>query len=96
MKENARSGRKLDAAIARIEEMEQCFCALVAAGAEAVVRDAALAARLEALKAYYEGGQWLSDYALDEAGLLPPGMSRGVLSEDAVYNFLTDVDNAAR
>ena len=96
MKENARNGRKLDAAIARIEEMERCLNALLAAGPEAVVRDAALAARLEALKAYYEGGQWLSDYALDEAGLLPPGMSRGVLSEDAVYNFLTDVDNAAR
>ena len=47
-------------------------------------------ALLAAMLRYYEGGQWLSDYAADEAGLLPPTLKRGVLSEDGVYNFLTE------
>ena len=40
---------------------------------------------------YYDSGQWLRDYETDEAGLLPKDLKRGVLSEDAVYNFLADI-----
>lgn len=43
---------------------------------------------LNALTAYYESKQWLSDYELDERGDLPPDLKRGVLSEDGIYNFL--------
>jgi len=28
---------------------------------------------------------------LDEQGLLPENLKRGVLSEDGVYNFITDI-----
>ena len=46
---------------------------------------------LRILSDYYEDGRWLNDYTLDEASLLPPGMRRGVLSQDALYDFLSDV-----
>ncbi len=50
-----------------------------------------LEGKLEALITYYEGPEWRADFEADEAGLLPRGMKRGVLSEDAIYNLLTDV-----
>ena len=46
---------------------------------------------LRRLRRYYEGGQWLRDYALDEAGLLPRQLKRGVLSQDGVYDLLTEL-----
>lgn len=39
---------------------------------------------------YYFGGQWLLDYQADERGELPPELKRGVLSEDGVWNLLTE------
>ena len=42
------------------------------------------------LEEYYFSPQWLEDYTADEAGLLPPGLSRGVLAEDTIYNLITD------
>ena len=42
------------------------------------------------LSAYYGGDEWKQDYAADEQGLLPPDLRRGVLSEDGVWNVLTD------
>lgn len=43
---------------------------------------------LQELTDYYESGQWLRDYELDEQGLLPPDLKRGVLAQDAVFDFL--------
>lgn len=54
--------------------------------------DASLRAMLQSLVTYYEHGQWLSDYELDERGLLPPWLKRGVLSEDGVYDFLSEIE----
>ena len=48
--------------------------------------------RLEELIAYYESKQWLADYEADEAGLLPAHLKRGVLSQDGVYNLLSEYD----
>lgn len=45
---------------------------------------------VETLTAYMESGQWLEDYELDSAGLLPKELKRGVLSQDGLYNLLTD------
>ena len=39
---------------------------------------------------YYGCELWRKDFADDEAGLLPDDLKRGVLSEDAVWNFLSD------
>ena len=45
---------------------------------------------ISALDEYYSSDNWKQDYADDEAGLLPPNLRRGVLSEDAVWNLLSD------
>ena len=42
------------------------------------------------LSQYYGGEVWKKDLADDEAGLLPADLKRGVLSEDAVWNVLSD------
>ncbi|MBR5224095.1 MAG: DUF4298 domain-containing protein [Clostridia bacterium] len=44
--------------------------------------------RIAELEAYYASAQWLKDYEDDEAGRLPEGLKRGVLSQDAVYDLL--------
>ena len=41
-----------------------------------------------ALEAYLESPDWREDLEADEAGLLPEGLERGVLSEDGIYNAL--------
>ena len=40
------------------------------------------------LDEYYSSQDWKDDYALDEAGLLPKDLKRGVLSEDGIYDAL--------
>jgi len=42
------------------------------------------------LEAYYTSPQWRKDFEADEAGKLPKDLKRGVLSEDGVWNLLTD------
>lgn len=43
------------------------------------------------LSAYYGSNEWKQDFADDEAGLLPAGLKRGVLSEDGLWNLLAEV-----
>ena len=79
--------------IERIEYMEEILNegqAAVSALSEALAAYAALAPRLSELFDYYGSAQWFSDLADDEAGNLPEGLKRGVLSEDAVYNLIDD------
>ena len=45
---------------------------------------------LSDLDAYYTGEDWLKDFEDDEKGKFPPELKRGVLSEDAVYDLLTE------
>ena len=45
---------------------------------------------IAALNEYYGSEAWRQDYADDEVGLLPEGLKRGVLSEDGIWNLLTD------
>ena len=40
------------------------------------------------LEDYYQGGDWMEDYEADERGELPKELIRGVLSEDAVYDYI--------
>ena len=79
---------------ARIRAMEQRYDALLGALKEDPLQlgqDEALGRMHRELKAYYEGGQWLKDYRMDEQGLLPACLKRGVLSEDGVYNLLDEI-----
>jgi hypothetical protein len=42
------------------------------------------------LEKYYGSDDWKQDFADDEQGLLPQDLKRGVLSEDGIWNVLTD------
>ena len=48
----------------------------------------AIQSQIMALKAYYGSQEWQDDFACYTAGLLPPDLRRGVLSEDEVYDLL--------
>ena len=42
------------------------------------------------LAAYYEDDDWREDFEADEAGRLPMDLKRGVLSEDGIYDVLSE------
>ena len=42
------------------------------------------------LSKYYDSELWKQDFAADEAGDLPSDLKRGVLSEDGIWNLLSD------
>ncbi len=46
---------------------------------------------LRTLFAYYGSKEWFDHRSLDEARALPGDLPRGVLTEDAVYDLLTDL-----
>lgn len=75
----------------RIRKMEQFFDALQEASVthpSGILENPSYREMLRSLTQYYENGQWLFDYELDELGFLPPDLKRGVLSQDAVFDFL--------
>ena len=45
---------------------------------------------IAALEQYYGSEAWKQDFADDEAELLPEELKRGVLSEDGIWNLLSD------
>lgn len=86
---------KLKKTIERIEYMESLFDEVsnaVAADGDSIINDAEIKEKMQILTRYYENGQWLKDYECDERGELPPGLKRGVLSEDGLYNLLCDIE----
>ena len=77
--------------IERIKWMEQRFNNALAA-----IKDGS-ADSLKAIKEdvaelskYYGSELWKLDFAADEAGRFPSGLKRGVLSEDGIWNLLSD------
>ena len=44
--------------------------------------------KVNLLDEYYTSGMWQEDYEADEAGAFPADLKRGVLSQDALYDFL--------
>ena len=51
---------------------------------------ATLRSAISILEAYYTSPAWRADFEADEAGLLPPDLKRGVLSEDGIYNLMEE------
>lgn len=85
-----------EARIARIRRMESGYNKVrkaVDALDKALARYAGLEDTVKALEDYQASGQWLDDFEADERGELPAYLRRGVLSEDALYNLLSDIDN---
>lgn len=79
--------------ITRIRQMERRLnTALAAVKRLSTALDKWEAAQeaIAALDEYYGSDVWRQDLADDEAGLLPEGLKRGVLSEDGIWNMLSD------
>lgn len=82
-----------DSQIERITRMEQALDTAQAAVeklAEALDAFVEAQPQVKKLSEYYGSETWMADLQDDEAGLLPDGLKRGVLSEDAAYDVLTD------
>ena len=62
---------------------------------EQLERMEALRSQMTKLFRYYGSDRWHADRALDERGALPDDLKRGVLSEDLVYDAITDARDAA-
>lgn len=82
--------------IAYMEEILNEASEAASALHRALERYQALKPRIKELEAYYTSPQWMKDYADDEAGKLPAGLKRGVLSEDAVHDLLQLNDELGR
>lgn len=76
--------------ISRVREMEARLNRIKAWLDGYVTQDMEEDVRL--LSEYYEGPLWRSDFEADEAGELPADLLRGVLSEDGIYNVLTEYE----
>ena len=77
--------------IERIKWMEQRFNnALAAIKDESAASLKAIKKDVAELSKYYGSELWQQDFAADEAGKLPQGLKRGVLSEDGIWNLLFD------
>ena len=74
----------------RISFYEQIFDEVQSISHEpaAIVEETRMKIRL--LDEYYSSGEWQEDYEADEEGLLPADMKRGVLSQDGLYDLLTE------
>lgn len=46
---------------------------------------------LHILENYEDSGRWLKDFEADENGEIPADIPRGVLSEDGLYNLLSEI-----
>ena len=79
--------------IERIRRMEQLLDKVSAAVTELSIsleKYDEIREDIATLSEYYGSKEWKQDYADDEAGLLPPDLKRGILSEDGLWNVLTD------
>lgn len=79
--------------VARIRQMERKFVQASSAVrrlSAALEKYVAAQDSIKALNDYYSSKEWRLDFEDDEAGLLPDGLKRGVLSEDGIWNLLSD------
>ncbi len=85
---------QMEEMIYRIKRMEFYYDTIFNAvhNAPELLEDEHISAMLKSLTEYYEGGQWLKDFESDERGEIPRNLKRGILSEDAVFDLLTDID----
>lgn len=77
----------------RIEQMENILnegSAAVEALRQALEDYSRISHKLAELFDYYGSELWFSDLEADAAGLLPEGLCRGVLSQDAVYDLICE------
>ena len=71
--------RRLNRAVAAVKRLEAALDKYEAAQED-----------ITALDEYYGSELWRQDLADDEAGRLPEGLKRGVLSEDGIWNLISE------
>ncbi len=79
--------------IERIQLMEQAFNESISAVqnlADAIEQYREVLQKFNALKAYYQSPQWMKDADDDRNGKIPDDLPRGILSEDGIFDLLTD------
>ena len=84
-----------DERLFRIIKMERYFDELSAENLKnpgVIYRSNIFQDKMDTLNDYYQNGLWLQDYECDERGELPEGLKRGILSQDGIYNLLSDID----
>lgn len=88
------SENTLAESLLRISEMEQLFDLVtnILRNTPNELQSPSATEAIRILSSYHESGRWLHDYELDEQRLLPPNLKRGVLSQDGLYNLLTEVN----
>ncbi|MDO4621272.1 MAG: DUF4298 domain-containing protein, partial [Lachnospiraceae bacterium] len=69
------------------------ICAILQSEEDAAEKLQEKKAEIEELTAYYEGPLWLEDFDAEREGLFPQDMNRGILTEDAIYDLLCDIDS---
>lgn len=99
--EAADGGRDIAGAVERITRMEMAFDKakeLMAEKNPQLKKESQqqMKALITALDAYYTSHVWKRDFALDEEGLLPDDLKRGVLSEDGIYNLLEEQKESSK
>jgi hypothetical protein len=79
--------------VERVRRMEAYMDTVQAAVANGTADAPEILELRRILTEYMDGGQWMKDYEADERGELPADLKRGVLSEDALYDLLTTLEN---
>ena len=85
----------LEDVITRVRQMESYLDLVLKAmenTPESVTENEEVKDALHKLADYYEKGQWLQDYEIDELGMLPKDLKRGVLAEDTLYDLLDKLE----
>ena len=92
------SAEEIGYVVERINHLEKMFDDAKSAfySDKSVIDDPAFQRKFSFLTQYMDSGQWLRDYSVDEKGLLPKDLKRGILSEDELYNFICDVEQAKK
>lgn len=90
--ENANK-QALQESLLRVAQMEQLFDFVteILQNTPDELQSPLVKEAIQTLSDYYENGEWLHDYELDDQQLLPPDLKRGVLSQDGLYDLLTEI-----
>ncbi len=76
--------------IMRMEEIYDRGTEAVNALLEAMRQYKAIAPELQELEGYYTSPLWIRDFFDDRDGKIPQELNRGILTEDAIWDLLTD------
>ena len=83
----------LDEQICRIKKYEKLMVeAKALIGNYSADKAKELSDKMALLDSYYKSDEWKKDFEDDEAGRLPSGLKRGVLSEDGLFDLFEEYD----